>query len=199
MFLARALEREKWSEKHYSFTSPDSKGSIIFLLDLEKKLTGGILKPDHKLSLRSLLRLIALFNERRHDQVPCCKRIEIGDGICAVLDFRRNILHLFECDVDYKDCFSTLLPFCERDMDAVLAKDKDTLNRICTKVRRMVAKNMVEDLCVSLEIDSFLEAFGKFTKSIIMSYDKFEIETVLIAYEAVVKKYGISVESEEMA
>lgn len=190
MFLAKILEGEKDQlnqEKYYSFTSPDSKNSLVFLFDKDKKLTGGILKPNYKLSLKSLLRLMVLFNERRHGALPCCKKVVIGDNICATLDFKRNYVHLFRCGVEFRSDFATLLPFCENDIAALRMKDKEKLKKICSKIKRTVAKNMVEDLCISLETATFLQALDVFKGSIIASYSKFEVEAVLVTYGALLK------------
>lgn len=190
MFLAKILDHEKdqlKQERYYSFISLDSKSSLTFLFNKDEKIIGGVLKPNHKLSLKSLLRLMVLFNERRHSALPCCKRITIGDNICAILDFKRNYLHLFECSTEFRGSFATLLPFCENDISALKKKNKEKLKRICGKIKHIVADNMVEDLCISLETSAFLQAFNTFKNNIIVSYDKFEVETVLMTYRTLLK------------
>ncbi len=193
--LIRLFESEKIEaveqDWFYTLTAPDRAESFIFVFNKDGELIGGTLKPDHQFSLKSLLRFLTLLNERRHNMVPCCKKLVIGDNICATLDFRRNYLHLFRCDLEYRKEFPILLPFCENDIAELRVKNKEKLSKICDRVRRSVDKNLVENLCLSLECNTFLQSFDVFINGIIVSYNKFEAETILFTYESLVRGKGL--------
>ncbi len=195
MFLGLKVsksESEQLNEKNkiYSIVSPDSKGSVKFLFNGNRQIIGCVLGENHRLSLRSLMRLITAFKEMRYRKLPCCSPIVVGERICTVSD--EKLIHFALCNPDKFDPdIVRILPYCRNCLTQLRLGDRETYRQLCERMKNSCIRSTYERLCAKLTSSSFLNGLYRFTVNTIVSYDSFEMETILITFETIVRNSAI--------